>query len=107
MPQVKKEIKVINGIQKLRCSKCKYWYTLDEFSKNKMTSTGKASYCKYCQKSHYDDKRKVKSNTAIIGIFVFKCECCKNDFITKKSNKIYCSDKCRKRHWYERFEKGK
>jgi hypothetical protein len=106
MQYVKKEVRTINGVKKLRCSQCKYWYPFEEYSNNKYTSTGKMSYCKHCQKSHYDDKRNVVSNTSIVGVFVYACECCKEEFVTKKSNKVYCSNKCRKHDWYVKNEKG-
>lgn len=107
MPQHKKEIRIIDGVKKLRCSKCKYLYSFDEFSNNKRTSTGKVSCCKYCRKSVYDNKRNVPSNTGIIGLFRYICECCKKEFTTKKSNRVYCTPKCRKHDWYLKNEKGK
>jgi uncharacterized protein YbaR (Trm112 family) len=105
MSQKKKEI--INN--KLKCSKCNYWLPVEEFDNDKNTSTGKSSYCKVCRrKSHYDVKRrKQEYNSGLIGLYLFKCEQCGNDFTTKKSNKIYCSPKCRKRAWYEQNEQTK
>ena len=103
----KREIKTFNGIDKLQCSQCKYWLAFDEFDKDSRASTGKSSYCKHCRKSKYDDPRKTPSNTAILGVFGFKCECCGEYFQTKKANKTFCSSKCRKRDWYERNEQTK
>lgn len=34
---------------KKRCSKCRRWILLEDFSKEKMTTTGYRSYCKVCQ----------------------------------------------------------
>ena len=109
--QKKREIRIINGVKKLKCSKCKYWLSFDEYGNNKNTSTGKSSYCKVCRKSHYDSKRiKIPYNSGMKGLYLFKCEQCGVSFATKKSNKFYCSDKCRKKAWYianEQTETGK
>ena len=107
MAQNKREVYIINGVKKLRCSICKYKLPFEEFDKNSRTSTGRSSYCKVCRKSKYDSKRKAQSNSGIIGIFLYQCEYCKRDFTTKRSNKVFCSDKCRKRDWYERNEQTK
>jgi len=88
-------------IKKIKCSKCKYWLPLTEFYKDKNTSTGKKSYCKACYKAHYGSKRKTKSNTDVIGVFYFNCVQCGIGFSTTKSNKVFCSDTCKKRNWYE------
>lgn len=100
----KREVKTFNGIKKLQCSKCKYWLAFEEFDNDSRASTGKSSYCKVCRKTNYDDPRKTPSNTAIKGVFFFKCEQCKEGFTTKKANKTFCSTKCRKRNWYEKNE---
>lgn len=108
MPQKKREVRTINGVKKLRCSACKYWLDFDEFGTCKSTSTGKKSYCKICAKSKYDSKRrKQEFNSGVIGLYLFECDHCHKEFTTKKSNKIYCSDKCRKRAWYEQNEQTK
>lgn len=101
-----KEIRNVNGIDKLKCSKCNYWLPFNEYGNNKYTSTGKQSYCKTCQKYHYDIKRKVKSNSSIVGMHIINCEQCSKDFMTKTFMKVFCSDKCRKRNWYEKNERG-
>lgn len=99
--------KTINGVKKLKCSKCKYWLTFDEYDNDKSTSTGKSSYCKVCRKSNYDKKRNIPSNSGIKGIFLHTCPACHIDFTSKKANKVFCSDKCKKRDWYERNEQTK
>jgi len=104
MAQNKREIFIINGIEKLKCSNCKYKLPFEDFDKDTKNSTGKSSYCKVCRKSKYDSKRKTPSNSGIIGVFLYQCDQCGNDFTTKKSNKCFCSDKCRKRYWYENNE---
>ena len=84
MAQHRKEI--IDG--KLKCSKCKYNLPLSDFDNDKRTSTGKKSYCKVCRKSNYDNKRiKAPYNSGMIGIYLYKCEQCKDDFITKNQTK--------------------
>jgi endogenous inhibitor of DNA gyrase (YacG/DUF329 family) len=104
MPQIKKDIRTINGVKKLKCSKCNYWLPFDEFRNAKNTSTGKRSYCKVCQKSHYDSKRTTPSNSGIKGIYLHQCEYCKSNFTSKNPIKVFCSHKCRKRDWYEKNE---
>lgn len=102
MPQHKRQIKIVDNVKKLKCSKCNYWLVFDEFNNCSATSTGKKSCCKSCMKSKYSSKRrKLDFNSSMIGYYQFKCEYCENEFLTKKSNKIYCHDKCRKRAWYE------
>jgi hypothetical protein len=49
-------------------------------------------------------KRKVPSNCGIDGIYLYECLTCKRDFTTKRPNKVFCSDKCRKRDWYIKNE---
>jgi hypothetical protein len=105
MPQHKREIYTINGLKKLKCSICKYKLPFEDYDNDSRTSTGKSSYCKVCRKSKYDDKRNVPSNSGIIGLFLYQCPVCKLDFTTKKSNKTYCTDKCRKRDWYIKNER--
>jgi len=93
---------------KLKCSKCGYWLPLDEFGNNKATSTGKQSYCKSCRKGSYDSKRKKHiSNTGVIGLFRNECPVCNNFFTTKNAIKTFCSDKCRKKDWYQNNEQTK
>jgi len=97
--RIKREI--VNN--KLKCSKCPYWLPLDDFHNCKESPVGKKAYCKVCSRN-YDKKRrgtKLPFNSGIIGVYLFKCEHCKQDFITKKANKTFCSSKCRKRFWYE------
>ncbi|WP_373074009.1 hypothetical protein [Sulfurimonas sp.] len=104
MPQLKKQI--VNG--KLKCSKCAYWLPTCEYGKSAHSSTGYRSCCKVCQKHYYDSRRrKIEFNSGIIGLYKFDCDHCKKEFVTKKSSKVYCSDKCRKRAWYEANERGK
>lgn len=104
MAQNKRQI--IDG--KLKCSSCKYNLPLKDFDNDARTSTGKKAYCKVCRKSKYDSKRiKIPYNSGIIGVYLYKCEQCKHDFTTRKSNKVYCTDKCRKRGWYEKNEQKK
>jgi len=99
----KREIKVINGVEKLRCSKCKYWLTFDEFSNDRNTSTGKRAYCKCCQKQYNSKRRKIPFNSGIIGLYFNTCSQCKKSF-TSKTSKSFCSKKCGRRYHYERSE---
>lgn len=102
MPYPKKQI--ISG--KLKCSKCNYLLPLDEFGKSKYNSTGYSSCCKACRKSIYDNKRYAISNIGLIGHHKHTCIQCNKDFTNKSNRGYFCSDKCRKRNWYENNEQN-
>ena len=102
---IKKEI--INN--KLTCSNCGYSLDVSNFYKSKSTATGYRSDCKVCS-NRYRKKKKVDSSTlGIIGISLETCaySSCGKKFATKTTTKAYCSDKCRKRDWYEKNEQHK
>ena len=103
MPQRKREI--INN--KLKCSKCGYMLDVSLFGTAKNTSSGYRSYCKACQKSHYDNKRPKKvPQTVMLGRWTGICKKCQRHFISKSPISVFCSAKCRKRDWYEKNKKG-
>ena len=99
-----REVRIINGIKKLRCSKCKYWLPFEEFSADKATSTGKRAYCKCCQKSYNGKRKKRDYNSGLIGLYLEKCSQCGDSFTTKASNASFCSKKCSRRWYYEKSE---
>ena len=104
MAFIKREIKIVNGVEKLRCSKCNYWLTFDEFSNDKHTSTGKRAYCKCCQKKYNSGRRKREFNSGLIGLYLETCIQCKTKFTTKSSSSSFCSKKCSRRWYYEKNE---
>lgn len=104
MPQKKREI--ING--KIKCSKCGYMLPVAEFGKTTHTSSGLRSCCKVCEKANYWSKRPMKNKqSAIIGRWESVCVYCNKGFMSKSPKACYCSDKCRKRDWYEKNERTK
>ncbi|MCT7528776.1 hypothetical protein N5T79_06420 [Aliarcobacter cryaerophilus] len=94
---------------KLRCSCCGYLLDVSNFWKSKNTKSGYRCDCKTCAKRFNRDKVKKASTSGIIGIFLEKCayQGCGINFTTKKQNKVFCSDKCKKRDWYEKNEQNK
>lgn len=100
----KREIKTINGVEKLKCSKCSYWLPFDEFSNDKNTSTGKRAYCRCCAKKYTERKRKRPFNSGTIGLYLETCTQCKEQFTTKSSARSFCSQKCARRWHYEKNE---
>jgi hypothetical protein len=102
--RIKREVRTINGVEKLKCSKCNYWLTFDEFSNDKATSTGKRAYCKCCQKKYNGKRRKRPYNSGIIGLYLETCSQCKTQFTTKSSARSFCSQKCARRWHYEKNE---
>lgn len=104
MPSRKKrEIRLINEVEKLKCSKCKYWLPFDEFSNDKNTTTGKRAYCKCCQKKYNSKRRKIPFSSGVIGFYFETCFHCKQSFVSK-TIKSFCSRKCARRFHYERSE---
>jgi len=103
MPQDKKQI--INN--KLKCSKCNKWVDIEDFGNNKYKSTGKQSYCKYCRKIHYDNKRPRKSQESkqLKGHYEVTCILCGTKALRKSPKSVYCSKKCMRRDWYEKNER--
>lgn len=100
----KREVRVISGVEKLKCSKCNYWLPFNEFSNDKNTTTGKRAYCKCCQKKYSSGRRKREYNSGIIGLYRETCNQCKVEFTTKSSSRCFCSQKCARRWHYERNE---
>lgn len=100
----KREIRTLNGVEKLKCTHCNYWLPFDEFGADKNTSTGKRAYCKVCAKKYNERRRKRKFNSGVIGLYLETCLQCKTKFTTKSSNASFCSSKCSRRWYYEKNE---
>lgn len=104
MARSTREIREVNGVQKLQCTKCNYWLPFDEFNNDKNVSTGKKSYCKCCAKKYNSKRRKRPFNSGIIGLYLEECSQCGTKFTSKASNASFCSKKCQRRWYYEKNE---
>lgn len=94
--------KVIDN--KIKCSYCKYMLDVSKFHKSKHTTSGYRSDCKICCSRYRRKKIIEKSNSGVFGIYLEKCalKSCNKAFTTKNIQKIFCSDKCKKREWATR-----
>lgn len=99
-----REIKVINGIEKLKCSKCHYWLPFEDYSKDSATSTGRRAYCKICQKKYNKNRKKRPYNSGLIGLYLETCTYCKEKFTTESPVQTFCNRKCARRWYYEKNE---
>ena len=78
----------------IKCVKCK-----GEFDETLLTAK---RVCTPCMDKRHEDKRqelKRKRAENRISEYVINCKFCKNDFISKTRQKMYCSDTCRSKFW--------
>jgi hypothetical protein len=105
-----KEVIVVNGVQKTRCSRCKYLLPFDNFHKDKSSSLGIKPYCKACGRTRQKRLRfkHRQYNSGVIGLYTYTCalKSCGCTFVTKRVDKSFCSNKCKNRDWYERNEQS-
>ena len=48
-----------NGTVGKICNKCKTWYPLEEFIRNKNNGDGLDYWCKHCKKEYYENNKKI------------------------------------------------
>ena len=78
----------------IKCVKCK-----GNFDETLLTAK---RVCTPCMDKRHEDKRqelKRKRAENRISEYVINCKFCKNDFISKTRQKMYCSDTCRSKFW--------
>ena len=78
----------------IKCVKCK-----GNFDETLLTAK---RVCTPCMDKRHEDKRqelKRKRAENHISEYVINCKFCKNDFISKTRQKMYCSDTCRSKFW--------
>lgn len=56
-PTTLRESRILNDEQCLRCSKCREWKGLDQFSPNNFTRSGRQSHCKACVREYHVERR--------------------------------------------------
>jgi len=56
-PVTLRESREIDNEKCLRCSKCREWKGLDQFSPNNFTRSGRQSHCKACVRAHHVERR--------------------------------------------------